>query len=377
MHILYISNPNSLPKGKNMFVEDKRGISKILGVGIVAVILIAAGILYYTQFMGAEQPATITAGGASFPYPLISKWASEYNKLHPAVQITYQSVGSGAGQNGLFAKTFDFAGSDAPLTNSQMAQNPGILHIPETGGGIVVAYNIPGIGSGMNLTADVIAKIFQGNITRWNDPEIVSINPALTLPELNIVVIRRSDSSGTTNGFTTYLKNASSVWVLGSGTTVNWPTGIGASGNSGVASTLQQTPGGVGYLEFFYAKNNSIPYAKVMNKNGQFVEPTLSSISKALGAAAPLLVSDVRASVVNMPGDGVYPISVFTYILVYKDLSYMPEAKAKAVANFLWWVVHDGQSYSEALLYPRLPSSVVTIAEATLKQLTYNGRPLL
>ncbi|MEM4657345.1 MAG: phosphate ABC transporter substrate-binding protein PstS [Candidatus Methanosuratincola sp.] len=360
-----------------MFADDRRGISKILGVGIVAVILIAAGILYYTQFMGAEQPATITAGGASFPYPLISKWASEYNKLHPVVQITYQSVGSGAGQNGLFAKTFDFAGSDAPLTNSQMAQNPGILHIPETGGGIVVAYNIPGIGSGMNLTADVIAKIFQGNITRWDDPEIVSINPALSLPELNIVVIRRSDSSGTTNGFTTYLKNASSVWALGSGTTVNWPTGIGASGNSGVASTLQQTPGGVGYLEFFYAKNNSIPYAKVMNRNGQFVEPTLSSISKALGAAAPLLVPDVRASVVNMPGDGVYPISVFTYILVYKDLSYMPEAKAKAVANFLWWVIHDGQSYSEALLYPRLPSSVVTIAEATLKQLTYNGKTLL
>lgn len=377
MHILYIFNLNSLSKGKNMFVDNRRGISKILGVGIVAVILIAAGILYYTQFMGAEQPATVTAGGASFPYPLISKWASEYNKLHPVVQITYQSVGSGAGQNGLFAKTFDFAGSDAPLTDSQMAQNPGILHIPETGGGIVVAYNIPGIGSGMNLTADVIAKIFQGNITRWNDPEIVSINPALNLPELNIVVIRRSDSSGTTNGFTTYLKNASSVWVLGSGTTVNWPTGIGASGNSGVASTLQQTPGGVGYLEFFYAKNNSIPYAKVMNRNGQFVEPTLSSISKALGAAAPLLVSDVRASVVNMPGDGVYPISVFTYILVYKDLSYMPEAKAKAVANFLWWIVHDGQSHSEALLYPRLPSSVVTIAEATLKQLTYNGRTLL
>ncbi|MEN3051797.1 MAG: substrate-binding domain-containing protein, partial [Candidatus Methanosuratincola petrocarbonis] len=144
MHILYIFNLNSLSKGKNMFVDNRRGISKILGVGIVAVILIAAGILYYTQFMGAEQPATVTAGGASFPYPLISKWASEYNKLHPVVQITYQSVGSGAGQNGLFAKTFDFAGSDAPLTDSQMAQNPGILHIPETGGGIVVAYNIPG-----------------------------------------------------------------------------------------------------------------------------------------------------------------------------------------------------------------------------------------
>ncbi len=360
-----------------MSFKNRKGISKILAVGIVALVLVAAGVFYYTQIMGAEQPATVTAGGASFPYPLISKWTSEYNKLHPLIQITYQSVGSGAGQNGLFAKTFDFAGSDSPLSDSQIAQNPGILHIPETGGGIVVAYNIPNIGSGMNLTADIIAKIFQGNITKWNDPAIAAINPALTLPDLGIVVIRRSDSSGTTDGFTTYLKNASSVWVLGSGKTVNWPTGIGASGNSGVASTLQQTPGGVGYLEFFYAKNNSIPYAKVLNRNGQFVEPTLSSISKALGAAAPLLTSDIRASVVNMPGDGVYPISVFTYILVYKDLSYMPEARAKAVANFLWWVIHDGQSFSESLLYPRLPSSVVTIAETNLRQLTYNGRPLL
>ncbi|MDI9643714.1 MAG: phosphate ABC transporter substrate-binding protein PstS [Candidatus Verstraetearchaeota archaeon] len=352
-------------------------MSKLLVAGILVLVLAAAVVVYYTQFMGSEQPATITAGGASFPYPLISKWASEYNKLHPVVQITYQSVGSGAGQNGLFAKTFDFAGSDAPLKDSQIAENPGILHIPETGGGIVVAYNIPGIGTGMNLTADLIAKIFQGNITKWNHPEIAAVNPALALPDLDIVVVRRSDSSGTTNGFTSYLKNASTLWVLGSGTTVNWPVGLGASGNSGVASTLQQTPGGVGYLEFFYAKNNSIPYAKVMNRAGKFVEPTLSSISAALGAAAPLLASDIRASVVNMPGDDVYPISIFTYILVYKDLSYMDEAKAKAVANFLWWIVHDGQKYSEELLYPRLPSSIVTIAEQNLRQLTYNGRPLL
>ncbi len=360
-----------------MFLENKRGLSKILGIGIIVVVLVVAGVIYYTQFMGTAQPATVTAGGASFPYPLISKWTSEYNKLHPMIQITYQSVGSGSGQNGLFAKTFDFAGSDAPLTDSQMAEHPGILHIPETGGGIVVAYNLPGIGSGMNLTADLIAKIFQGNITKWNDPEIAAVNPSLTLPDSDITVIRRSDSSGTTNGFTTYLRNASSVWVLGAGTTVNWPVGVGASGNSGIASTLQQTPGGVGYLEFFYAKNNSIPYANVMNKNGQFVEPTLSSISKALGAAASILVSDVRAPVVNMPGSDVYPISIFTYILVYKDLSYMDEAKAEAVANFLWWIVHDGQAYSEDLLYPKLPTSIVTIAETNLRQLTYNGRPLL
>lgn len=358
-------------------MADNLGASKIVLAGLLVAAVVVAGLLFYLSTPESEQAATITAGGASFPYPLISKWASEYNKLHPMVQITYQSVGSGAGQNGLFSKTFDFAGSDAPLTDSQMASNPGILHVPETGGGIVVAYNIPNIGSGMNLTADLIAKIFQGNITRWNDPEISAVNPSLALPAMDIVVIRRSDSSGTTNGFTTYLKNASALWVLGSGTTVNWPVGIGASGNSGVASTLQQTPGGVGYLEFFYAKNNSIPYANVKNRNGQFVEPTLDSISKALGAAAPLLSNDVRASAVNMPGENVYPISVFTYILVQKDLSYMPEAKAKAIANFLWWIVHDGQSYSEALLYPRLPASVVTIAESNLRQLTYNGKPLL
>ncbi len=285
-------------------------------------------------------------------------------------------MGSGAGISNLFSKTFDFAGSDATLTDAQLA-NYSIIHIPETMGGVVVSYNIPGIGSGLKLSPDVIAKIFQGNITRWNDPEILSLNPTINLPEKDIVVVRRSDSSGTTFIFTNYLKNASLFWLLGSGTTINWPVGIGAPQNSGVASALMQTPYSVGYLEFFYAKNNSIPYASIKNKDGEFVAPSLETISNAAKAGAPLLTKDVRAPIVNLPGKDVYPIAGFTYILIYKDLSYMDFNKAKAIVNFIWWIIHEGQNYSESLLYPKLPSDVVKIGESLLKQVTHQGRPIL
>lgn len=352
------------------------GISRISLVAVVAVVIVAAGVGYYIINSQQVTPVSITAGGASFPYPLITKWISEYNKLYPHIQISYQSIGSGAGISNLFSKTFDFAGSDATLTDAQLA-NYSVLHIPETMGGVVVSYNIPGVGSGLKLTADVIAKIFQGNITKWNDPEIISLNPSLNLPDKNIVVVRRSDSSGTTFVFTNYLKNASSFWKLGSGTSVNWPVGIGAPQNSGVASALLQTPYSIGYLEFFYAHNNSIPYASIQNKDGQFVQPSLQTISNAAKAGAALLTNDVRTPIVNLPGKDVYPIAAFTYILIYKDLSYMDFNKAKAIVNFIWWMIHDGQNYSESLLYPKLPTEVVKIGESLLKQVTYQGKPIL
>lgn len=355
--------------------DSRKGISTLMVVAILAIVVVVGVAAYYIMVPTALQPAQVTSGGASFPYPLITKWVSEYNILQPQVQISYQSVGSGAGQRNLFSKTFDFAGSDAALTDAQLA-NYSIVHVPETVGGVVISYNLAGISSGLRLTPDVIAKIFQGNITKWNNAAIMSLNPNVTLPSLDIVIVRRSDSSGTTNVFSSYLQNATSSWVLGSGTTVNWPVGLGGSGNSGVASIIQQTPGSVGYLEFFYAKNNSIPYATVQNKNGNFIEPTLQSIAAAAQAGAPLLNNDVRASIWNLPGDNVYPISSFTYLLIYKDLSYIDQAKAKAIVGFAWWAIHDGQQYSEQLLYPKLPASVVTVGENILRAITYNGSPL-
>lgn len=358
--------------------NDRKGISTALVLLIVAAIAMA-GVVVYLNYKPAEQvtPVSISAGGASFPYPLMTKWIAEYNKLNPNIQITYQSVGSGAGKNNLVSKIFDFAGSDATLSNAEMA-NYTILQIPETVGGVVLAYNLPGLNqSGLMLTADIIASIFQGNITKWNDQSIASINPSVALPDADIVTIHRSDSSGTTSVFTTYLTNASTVWLLGKGTNVAWTNGLAGAQNSGVASILVQTPYSIGYLEYFYAKNNSIPYAFIQNRGGQFVEPSLQTISNAANAGATLLAQDIRTPIVNLAGDNVYPISAFTYYFVWKDLFYMDKAKARAVVEFMWWTIHDGQQYSEGLLYPRLPSSVVLLDEAMLRNITYSGLPLL
>lgn len=265
----------------------KSGFSTVLGLGLIVVVVLSAITAYYSLMPSSTSLATVTAGGASFPYPLITKWISEYNKENPQVQITYQSVGSGGGKNNLISKVFDFAGSDAPLSNAEAA-NYSMLHIPETCGGVIVAYNLPGVNaSGLRLTADVIASIYQGNITKWNDSAIASINPGLALPNADIVTIHRSDSSGTTSVFTTYLANASQIWALGKGTTVAWPMGLAGAQNSGVASILKQTPYSIGYLEFFYAKNNSIPYAYIQNRDGQFVEPSLQTITNAANAGVP------------------------------------------------------------------------------------------
>ncbi len=358
-------------------MENDKGISTVLVIAVVAIIVVAGGVFYYMTLPQSLAAAQVTSGGASFPYPIVTKWISEYNKLNPQIQITYQSVGSGAGKNNLISKVFDFAGTDATLSNAELS-NYTILHIPETAGGVVVSYNIPGVNaSGMNLTADIVSQIFQGTITKWNDPLITAINPALTLPDQDIVTVHRSDSSGTTSVFTTYLANASSLWLLGKGTTVAWPSGLAGSGNSGVASIVRQTSYSIGYLEFFYAKNNSIPYAYIQSKSGQFVEPTLTTISNAAKAGVALLQQDIRTPIVNLAGDGVYPISAFTYYIVWKDMTYMGETKAKAVVNFMWWCVHDGQQYSESLLYPKLPTEVVTLNEAILRSITYNGQSII
>lgn len=357
--------------------RGKNGISTVLSMGVILVVVMGAIAANYVFMPNSTALTKITSGGASFPYPLITKWISEYNKINPQTQITYQSVGSGGGKNNLISKVFDFAGSDAPLSNADVA-NYSILHIPETCGGVIVAYNIPGIGTrGLNLTADIIASIYLGAITKWDDSAIASINLGFDLPNADIVTIHRSDSSGTTSVFTTYLDNATEVWTLGKGTTVAWPIGLAGAQNSGVASILKQTPYSVGYLEFFYAKNNSIPYAYIQNTEGQFVEPSLQTITNAANAGVPYLSQDIRTPIVNLPGSDVYPISAFTYYLIRMDLSYMDQAKAIAITSFIWWCIHDGQGYSESLLYARLPAGVVALGEAILGTVMYNGRSII
>ncbi|MCZ7356477.1 MAG: phosphate ABC transporter substrate-binding protein PstS [Candidatus Methanoperedens sp.] len=332
----------------------------------------------------AQPPATITlnGAGATFPYPLISKWSSEHSKINPNIQINYQSVGSGAGIQQITAKTVDFGASDAPLSEQVYKNLTGILQIPETIGAVVVAYNLPGIQKGVNLSGDVIADIFLGKITKWNDPRIVSLNPDIQFPPKDIIVAHRSDGSGTTFVFTDYLSAVSPDWKsqVGKGTSVNWPVGLGGKGNEGVAGILSQNPYAIGYVELIYAKaQNNISYSYIKNKAGIFIEPTLETTASAVAGAVPTLpagdASWSSVSVVNAPGDNSYPISSFTYLLVYKNQAEL--TKGKALAEFLWWAVHDGQSYSSDLQYVTLPKEVVSLNEKTIKLMNYNGQPLI
>ncbi|MGB8216329.1 MAG: phosphate ABC transporter substrate-binding protein PstS [Candidatus Methanoperedens sp.] len=330
----------------------------------------------------APETLTLNGAGATFPYPLISKWSSEYSKINPNIQINYQSVGSGAGIQQITANTVNFGASDAPLSEQVYKNLTGILQIPETIGAVVVAYNLPGIQKGMNLSGDVIADIYLGKITKWNDPRIVALNPGIQFPAKDIIVAHRSDGSGTTFVFTDYLSKVSPDWKskVGKGTSVNWPAGLGGKGNEGVAGILRQNTYAIGYVELIYAKlQGNISYAYIKNQAGNFIEPTLETTANAVaGASQTLPAGDASwssVSIVNAPGDNSYPISSFTYLLVYKDQTDM--TKGKALAGFLWWAVHDGQSYSSDLQYVPLPNAVVSLDEKTIKLMNYNGQPLI
>lgn len=359
----------------------------------ITIILVLAGVLLAgcTEKPSGTQPAvqpakaagtvTLNGAGATFPYPLISRWSSEYNKIKPDVQVNYQSVGSGAGIKQITAKTVDFGASDAPLTEQEYANASGLLQIPESIGAVVVAYNLPGVQKGMNLSRDVIADIFLGKITQWNDPRIVSMNPGIRLPAKAIIVAHRSDGSGTTFIFTDYLSAVSPDWksTVGKGKSVNWPAGIGGKGNEGVSGLLSQNPYAIGYIELAYAKLNNISYANIRNKAGKFVEPTHETTASAAASAVPTLpagdMSWSAVSIVDAPGDNSYPIGSFTYLLVRKDQA--DKTKGKALAEFLWWAVHDGQNYSADLLYVPLPGEVVRLNEQTIRLMSYSGQPLI
>lgn len=329
----------------------------------------------------APETVTLNGAGATFPYPLISKWSSEYNKIKPNIQINYQSVGSGAGIKQITEKTVNFGATDAPLTEQEFSNVSGILQIPETIGAVVVAYNLPGIEKGVKLSGDVVADIFLGKIKKWNDPRITSPNPDIQFPDKDIIVAHRSDGSGTTFVFTDYLTAVSPDWKskVGKGKSGNWPVGLGGKGNEGVSGLLSQNPYSIGYIELAFAKLQNIPYAYIKNKTGKFIEPTLETTASAAAGAVPTLpagdVSWSSVSIVDAPGENSYPIGSFTYLLVYKDQT--DQTKGKILAEFLWWAVHDGQKYSSELLYVPLPDAVVSLNEKTIRLMNYNGQPLI
>jgi phosphate transport system substrate-binding protein len=366
---------------------------KILIIFILAGVLLAGCVSKQpsevqptVQPTGTVQPAkapetvTLNGAGATFPYPLISKWSSEYNKIKPNIQINYQSVGSGAGIKQITEKTVNFGATDAPLTEKEFSNVSGILQIPETIGAVVVAYNLPGIQKGVKFSSDVIADIFLGKIKKWNDPRIISTNPDIQFPDKDIIVAHRSDGSGTTFVFTDYLTAVSPDWKskVGKGKSVNWPVGLGGKGNEGVSGLLSQNPYSIGYIELAFAKLQNIPYAYIKNKAGKFIEPTLETTASAAGAVPDLPSGDVSwssVSIVDASGDNSYPIGSFTYLLVYKDQT--DQTSGKALAEFLWWAVHDGQKYSSELLYVPLPDDVVSLNEKTIRLMNYNGQPLI
>ncbi len=364
------------------------GTVLLLALGIVACSGGASPVTSPAQSGGAAAPTSatqqgtaasakeLTGAGATFPYPLYSKWFDVYNQKS-GVKINYQSVGSGAGIQQLTQKTVDFGASDAPMTDDQLkSAGADVLHIPTVMGAVAVTYNLQGVDKGLKLSGDTLSGIFLGTIKKWNDPKIAADNAGTTLPNVDIAVVHRSDGSGTTNIFTDYLSNVSPDWKskVGKGTSVNWPVGLGAKGNEGVTGQVKQTPGGVGYVELAYAVQNKLPYAFMKNQAGQFVEPTLDSTTAAAAASASKMPEDLRVSIVNASGDKSYPISGYTYILVYQQQT--DAGKGKALVDFLWWAVHDGESYAKDLLYAPLPSDVVTKDEAKIKSITFQGKAL-
>lgn len=323
----------------------------------------------------AQQAVTLNGAGATFPDPLYSKWAQVYAQ-EKGVRINYQPIGSGGGIRQFMAKTVDFGATDAPMTDEQIRQAGGrVLHIPTVAGAVVPVYTLEGVGSGLNFTGEVLADIFLGKITRWDDPRIRRYNPGLRLPAAEIVVVHRSDGSGTTNLFTNYLSKVSAEWKerVGEGTSVNWPVGIGGKGNAGVAGLVRQTPNALGYVELAYALMNRLPFGNVRNRAGQFVHASLSTITRAMASAR--IPDDYRVFFTDPPGRDAYPIAGFTWILIYGE---QPDpVKGKALVEFLWWATHEGQRYAPPLLYAPLPKNLVQRLEGTLRSVTTGGRPIL
>ncbi|MFA3781454.1 phosphate ABC transporter substrate-binding protein PstS [Melioribacteraceae bacterium 4301-Me] len=320
----------------------------------------------------------LNGAGATFPYVIYMKWFDEYKK-ETGVQFNYQSIGSGGGIRQIIEGTVDFGASDGPMNDQQLheaLQKRGteILHIPTVLGAVVVGYNLPNIGKGLKLDGVTLADIFLGKIKKWNDARIKVLNPDLILPDRYIVVAHRSDGSGTTFIFTDYLSKVSKEWEtkVGRGTSVNWPVGLGGKGNEGVAGLIKQTQGSIGYIELAYAVQNNTPYAYIKNKAGNFAEPSFESVTAAAEGAANNMPPDLRVSITNADGKNSYPISGFTWLLIYKDIK--NPSKASAIVKFLKWAMTKGQSFATSLYYAPLPKSVVKLCENKINTITSNGK---
>lgn len=326
----------------------------------------------------SKSDNTLLGAGSTFVYPLFSKMFSEYHQS-TGIRVNYQSIGSGGGILQITNKTVDFGGTDAPLNEEQSKKIAvEMLHIPIASGASVVSYNLPGFRDTLKLTPDLIADIFLGKIKNWNDPGIAAVNPGAKIPALPIIVAHRSDGSGTTFIWTDYLSKVSDAWKakVGRGTAVNWPVGLGGKGNEGVSGLVKQTPGGIGYMELAYAVQNKMPVASVKNKSGHFIYPDLSSITDAGNVQLP---ADAKVSITNTDAPGGYPISSFTWVIIYKEQKYNNHDSARAgkLLKLLWWTIHSGQTYCKQLNYAPLSLSALQVGEAILKTATYDGKPIL
>jgi phosphate transport system substrate-binding protein len=331
-------------------------LRRLLGFAVLAVL-----------FSAPAWAQNINAAGATFPYPIYSKWFDEYHKAHPNVQINYQSIGSGGGIRQLLDKTVDFGASDGPMSDDQLKQAGfKILHFPTVLGAAVPSYNLPGVTAELKFTPEALAGIFLGKVTKWNDPAIAGANPGVKLPADDIVVIHRSDGSGTTYIWTDYISKVSDDWKskVGTNTSVNWPVGLGGKGNEGIAGLLKQTPDSIGYVELIYAIQNNLPYGSVKNAAGEFVKASLAGVSAAAAGAAKSMPDDFRVSITNAPGKGAYPISSFTWLLIPAQIQ--DAAKRDAIKDFLHWMLATGQQDCEPLAYAKLPKEVVAKEEKAI-----------
>ena len=332
---------------------------------------LAALILALSVVALAQAALSITGAGATFPYPIYSKWFDEYKKKNPAIEINYQSIGSGGGIRQVTEGTVDFGASDGPMSDEQLKafqdkHGFALLHFPTVLGADVPTYNIPGVTAALNFTPDALAGIFLGKITKWNDPAIAGANKGVNLPNSDIVVVHRSEGSGTTYIWTDYLSKISDEWKnkVGKGASVNWPVGLGGKGNEGVTGQIKNAPNSIGYVELIYAVSNNIPYGNVQNSSGVFVKADLASVSAAAAAAAKTMPDDFRVSITNPAGKAAYPIASFTWLLIPEKFS--DSAKRDAIKGFVTWMLKDGQNYVEQLSYAKLPKEVVAKEEKAL-----------
>lgn len=341
------------------------------------IILLISTVLVWNA---ATAQLQLNGAGATFPYVIYSKWFDEYQKK-TGVQFNYQSIGSGGGIKQVIEGTVDFGATDGPMTDTQLAeaktkQGTDVLHIPTVMGAVVATYNVPEIGADLKLTPDVLADIFLGKVTKWNDGRIAAVNKDKNLPAKSIVVVHRSDGSGTTYIFVDYLSKVSTEWKskVGVGTSVKWPVGLGGKGNEGVAGQVKQIEGSIGYVELAYAIKNKLPYASIKNKAGNFVSPSLESVTAAAMNEAKKMPADLRVSITDAAGKNSYPIGGFTWLLIYKDQK--NEEKAKALVNFLKWAFKEGEAFAPALFYAPLPKEVIKLNEKKIASMRFNGKPI-